>query len=448
MALKTGKFTTQYAILSAASAAAMLAAGFGFTPAYAADLGGNCCADLEERVAELEATSARKGNRRVSLTISGQVTTAVMGWDDGDRSDAYIVENVEGAGSYFKFNGNAKINPNLTAGFDITIALDTGGRSHQVTSADDDGSSTTSGSLANRAAGGFDSDIVLTLANWYLDHKQLGRITVGRINTASAGAQTVDLGGAGVIANSQVGYWQRSFTAVGSNFTWANLEGGNTVNGGSLSRANAIRYDTPTIGGFSLAVAAGEQNEWDAAIRYAGEFSGFRLAAALAYESNVGGLGDFTEDVTDSLGNSGGSSAGGAKPTQWNGSASIMHVATGLYLTGAYVNQDWDTSGADNTTMWYVQGGIAKNWTGLGNTTLYGEYEKVNDAIADGKLGSTFTGGPTADTTVWGLGVVQAIDAASMDLFLAYRQYSSDVNDPEIDIKDFNVVMGGARIRF
>ena len=27
----------------------------------AADLGGNCCADLEERVAELEATTARKG---------------------------------------------------------------------------------------------------------------------------------------------------------------------------------------------------------------------------------------------------------------------------------------------------------------------------------------------------------------------------------------------------
>ena len=36
--------------------------------AQAADLGGNCCADLEERVAELEATTVRKGNRRVTLT--------------------------------------------------------------------------------------------------------------------------------------------------------------------------------------------------------------------------------------------------------------------------------------------------------------------------------------------------------------------------------------------
>jgi hypothetical protein len=42
--------------------------------AKAADLGGNCCADLEERVAELEATTARKGNRKVSLTLSGYVS--------------------------------------------------------------------------------------------------------------------------------------------------------------------------------------------------------------------------------------------------------------------------------------------------------------------------------------------------------------------------------------
>jgi hypothetical protein len=52
-------------------------------PASAADLGGDCCADLEERIAELEATTVRKGNRKVSLTVYGQVNQAVMFWDDG-----------------------------------------------------------------------------------------------------------------------------------------------------------------------------------------------------------------------------------------------------------------------------------------------------------------------------------------------------------------------------
>ena len=73
-------------------ALAILATGALAAPmsANAADLGGNCCADLEERIAELEATTARKGNRKVSLTISGWVTEQIMGWDDGLDTDAYV----------------------------------------------------------------------------------------------------------------------------------------------------------------------------------------------------------------------------------------------------------------------------------------------------------------------------------------------------------------------
>ena len=48
---------------SASRLALVAAAGVLSTGAYAADLGGDCCADLEERVAELEATTVRKGNR-------------------------------------------------------------------------------------------------------------------------------------------------------------------------------------------------------------------------------------------------------------------------------------------------------------------------------------------------------------------------------------------------
>src|SRR5262245_28872981 len=72
---------------STSSLAMLAAVGLfvgGVPSAKAADLGGDCCADLEERVAELEATVARKGNRRVSLTISGQVSTMIMAWDAGD----------------------------------------------------------------------------------------------------------------------------------------------------------------------------------------------------------------------------------------------------------------------------------------------------------------------------------------------------------------------------
>ena len=76
--------------LGALVAAGLLAGGMSATSstsAFAADLGGNCCADLEERIAELEATTARKGNRKVSLTVSGWVGQQVMFWDDGGESE-------------------------------------------------------------------------------------------------------------------------------------------------------------------------------------------------------------------------------------------------------------------------------------------------------------------------------------------------------------------------
>src|SRR5499426_3314351 len=90
------------------AALGLLASG-GVSPAKAADLGGDCCADLEERVAELEATTARKGNRRVSLTVSGWVNRSLLYWNDSFQQDIYSVDQGLNT-SRFRFVGNAKIN--------------------------------------------------------------------------------------------------------------------------------------------------------------------------------------------------------------------------------------------------------------------------------------------------------------------------------------------------
>jgi hypothetical protein len=79
------------------------------TPAIAADLSGNCCADLEERLAEFESTTARKGNRKVSLTISGWINEALFLWDGGTQHNAYLGTNMVEQ-SRVKFIGEAKIN--------------------------------------------------------------------------------------------------------------------------------------------------------------------------------------------------------------------------------------------------------------------------------------------------------------------------------------------------
>ena len=108
-----GGSMTTFSRISMAAVAALVV---GMGSAKAADLGGNCCADLEERIAELEATTARKGNRKVSLTISGQISQQLMFWDDGVRNDVYISGPTQ-SNSRWRFTGSAKISPEISAGF-------------------------------------------------------------------------------------------------------------------------------------------------------------------------------------------------------------------------------------------------------------------------------------------------------------------------------------------
>src|SRR3977135_3546912 len=76
-----------------AAGATLFMGAYPHAPARAADLGGDCCADLEERVAELEATNARNGNTKVSATLYGQVNKAILFWDDGHERGSYTVDN-------------------------------------------------------------------------------------------------------------------------------------------------------------------------------------------------------------------------------------------------------------------------------------------------------------------------------------------------------------------
>jgi hypothetical protein len=104
--------------------AAVMAASItigGTRAADAADLGGDCCADLEERIAELEATTARKGNRKVTLTITGYVTKQIMFWDDGTESNTYISDIGPTQATNFRLTGEATIAPGWKAGYLMRI---------------------------------------------------------------------------------------------------------------------------------------------------------------------------------------------------------------------------------------------------------------------------------------------------------------------------------------
>src|SRR5947208_6138218 len=133
--------------LALVAAAGLFMGGVAMPSAKAADLGGDCCADLEERVAELEATTARKGNRKMSLTITGQVHRIVLWWDDGHSSRTYYGLDNTNSSSRFSLLGSARVNPSVTMGFEIMIEIEAGGTSSKVSQLDEDGKITQLGGI-------------------------------------------------------------------------------------------------------------------------------------------------------------------------------------------------------------------------------------------------------------------------------------------------------------
>ena len=95
-------------------------------------------------------------------------------------------------------------------------------------------------------------------AAWWIDHKDIGKLTVGR--TDSAGVEnTIDLGGIGAGASS-------SMILVNGGFSIRSSANGafTSVNWGSIGdpaasdgRTELIRYDSPTIAGFIAAASIG-----------------------------------------------------------------------------------------------------------------------------------------------------------------------------------------------
>ena len=267
--------------LSRISMAAVAALVVGVSSANAADLGGNCCADLEERIAELEATTARKGNRKVSLMISGQISTQLMFWDDGIRNDVYV-SGPTSSNSRWRMTGTAKISPEVSAGFlyEFEAFASNSSAQNQLI-----GNGMTVNGTSGDDNGGTGHNLREALA--WIEHSRLGRVTMGHGSSASNNAILVDLSGKGMAASNDVrlhsnGMFIARSDGIHSQFTWGNFFQGSS--GDWLNERNEhIQYRTPTLAGFSMGTSFGEDNFWDVEGRYSGEFNGVRIASRVAY---------------------------------------------------------------------------------------------------------------------------------------------------------------------
>lgn len=405
----------KYTILAAAAALALSTA-----PASAADLGGDCCADLEERVAELEATTARKGNRKVSLQISGWVNEAIMIWDDGVDSDAYLASNSTAA-SRFRFKGSAKIDSSWSAGYYIEIEV-APHRTLGLTQGNDDGGQA----------------FRIRQSNLYIKNEQLGSIRVGM------GSPSTNLlpffGYVSGTAGAFQPDWHSGFSMVlqgSGGLTVSDLAGCSSqgIFFDCTNRLNVIRYDSPTFGGFTVSAAWGEDDFWDVALRYAGQLGDFTVKAGIGYyEIDGADFAGFAPNIT--------------AEESIVATAGIIHNPTGIFVQGAYRSFEYPgAAGQPDADGYQIQAGIKQKWNSWGATAIYGAYTQIDDGTfrsvtAAGELDAD----DTTEINRWSVGLHQWVDAAALELYAIYDHTEAEING--VDTEDLDIVTIGARIKF
>ena len=484
--------------IAIAAALGMTLGGFAMSasPAKAADLGGDCCADLEERVAELEATTVRKGNKKVSVTLSGWVVKLGSWWDDGHETNFYTGDKDTTLSSHFQISGSAQIAPGWSAGY--TIAVEVPG---------DSAGAGFAGNQYNDNAWNFSPASISTLLSYmWLKSDKWGTVNFGQLSQATDNVALLpDLSGTVIESNAVLfdgaGMFVRPKGAKNSNdlasdFKWANvvtcISGGGGVGADCAGYPyNGFRYDTPTFGGFSVSTGYYEDDVWDVAVKYAADWNSVKFSAAAGYTQ-------LTDEGCSSAG-PGCSNAvvggGGGAPFQsyrkdadlFQVGASVMHVPSGLFVYGLYQREEnngtqyksfnYSTGAITNNNVnendvWFMKAGIKRTFSPLGATVIFGEWGQYNDQFAglcgtppgdspSGDFGNTFCAASLpvgivtkgmykgeaitasaevtgSEVTRYGFGVVQEIDSAAMHLFARWQHIDLDLDATDVRLYRYN----------
>ncbi len=386
---------------------------------------------LEDRVAALEASSAVHRADKMSLKVSGQVNRAVLAWDDGIETDAFLVDNIFSS-SRFIFSGKAQVAKTVDAGFVIETEVRDAGSSN-VDQTNDEGldeANETGQSIRTRQA------------YWWVKSEDLGAVSVGQLSPAT---------------NSLI-YYKLWFITVNTspdtlattNFSVRNNTGDLTgLRWGALAsvndtpRGDYLRYESPTWRGFAVQGDWGENDAWDAAATYDGQLGDFKISAAIGYYAEQ-------EAVT-------------ANSTR--GSLLVTHTPTGLYAHFGADRRSFENLQREDAVVLYGHLGLIAKWTSVGPTTIFGEYVRYTDFFA-GRDAASVVGLPVAgasaaddyisstDVERWGLGVMQTFDSASTELYAHYSHYDAavQVSDEEgasaARLKPWQSVLAGARVKF
>ncbi|MGQ0545117.1 MAG: porin [Betaproteobacteria bacterium] len=329
------------------------------------------------------------------VKISGQVNRALMGVDDGVKSESFHVDN-DNSSTRFRFVGSENIQPGLKAGLVWEVEYQSN-PSNLVT-------------MAVR-----DTPIATTLDERHIDlffEGRFGKVSFGQGDGAANGAVEVDLSGTTVAHYAGV-------SDIGGAFAFRTPAGafGPTIAATTdrqdfESRYDRLRYDTPALGGFKLVGSVGVKDTTrdvkELALWYAGDLGALgKLAGALGY-SNEDGI------------------AGGIDDRVIGGSVSWLH-GSGFNVTLGRTERD--VTASREGTFNYVKLGYK-----TGKHALSADFGMADDQEAAGDEGQVF-----------GVGYVYA-PVAWADLYALLKRHGLDRVGTSFE--DINFVMLGTRLKF
>jgi hypothetical protein len=293
---------------------------------------------------------------------------------------------------------------------------------------------------------------------WFIKSDHLGKVSVGLQSPAGDNAAILVDGSGSLVPSNWVMFDNRSFFfrqngSIGNGVAWGSLglcQQGGGIGGDCVSNPfSAVRYDSPVFAGFSVSAdwannAAGapglhcitagvnagtdcQSGYWDVFGRYAGEWNGIKVAATTGWSETAN---------TPFLA----SQSNGDRTGYWQSGLYVEHVATGVFVYGAYGREFWQNVNAgfnNEPDHWMVKGGLRERWSSLGHTVLYGSYARRNDMFSDtsvspllafGNVTSANTHATSSELNEWSIGAVQEIDAAAMSLWLQYDHFDASLS--------------------
>ncbi len=343
------------------------------------------------------------GGKDVNLKISGQISRMALHYDDGEESDLRSVDNDH---SSTRLRLLATVKPDA----DWTI----GGRLEAELLANSSKNFTRSKTKGAKNLATFNERYIEVT----VEHRRYGKLYLGQGNTASNKTSQADLSGTNLAGRSEVYKWGAALEFWDStNGRYSGISVHDAVDDmDGRSRKDRIRYDTPSFNGLKLATSVHEGGAWDLAAFYGQKIATVAIKAAASFVD--------MSPVSDRV------------KSQYSGSLALRHNNGWNAAIGIGGQDTKGEAAAQDPWFVYLKLGYrTKTLNRLGLTAFSLDHGYFDELEAKDQ-----------DATVWGLQLVQSIDAWRTDIFAGWRRYSLD--SPGIDTAAIDIIGIGARFKF